>query len=130
MQIRIYVAALLCTAIAACGALAPAAPPSAPEANERSPRFVGLWAATAEMCADPAWRFAAHEVATQGEVHCAFTDVAEEGNRYRVEAMCTAEAPPTPYVIGLEPHDGVLSVSGGPWAAPIDLVYCAPLREN
>jgi len=134
-----HVRNLLIATMAACGLAACGAPESAPaptpqQSAETAPnlRFVGLWGADAAQCADPAWRFAADEVSTRGEVHCAFTEVSQSGARYAIRAMCTAEAPPAPYDITLEVSENprALVVAGGPWAEPIRLVYCAPHPEE
>lgn len=131
MQVRSIFVVLSGAALCACGAAQPSTAPAPPAeaaivSAANAPAFVGLWAASPALCADPAWRFAAREVSTQGEVHCAFTDVTENAGHFRIAAMCTAEAPPAPYALELDLGAGVMRVSGGPWAAPIDLVYCAP----
>lgn len=131
MQNRPIIAALFLVALAACGADAPqsAPAPDAQPATEASPRFVGLWAVSEEMCAEPAWRFRPDEISTLGEVHCAFTNVEQAAGGYAIEAMCTAEAPPAPYQIALSLTDAprTMTVSGGPWMTSTQLVYCAPL---
>ena len=108
------------------------APPQTPP-GEATPRYGGLWAVSQEMCEDPAWRFQAREVGTQGEVHCEFTEVAVRDARYVIKAMCTAEAPPAPYDIELAVGEGeprVMLVSGGPWMAGTQLVHCGPLPDR
>jgi hypothetical protein len=120
-------------AAAALGLAACSPQPAADTAQaEPEARYVGLWAVSEEMCARPAWRFAAHEVSTLGEVHCAFNDVANVGDRYAIAAMCTAEAPPAPYDVALEVSNNprAMVVSGGPWAGPTSLVYCGPLPHQ
>lgn len=145
MRLRFAILGLTALGMAACGAPAPAPePPPTPDAQsaatpappptpEAPPRYVGLWAVSEEMCEDPAWRFDAREVGTQGEVHCEFTDVARRDARYVIKAMCTAEAPPAPYDIELAVGDEtprVMLVSGGPWMSGTRLVYCGPLAER
>ena len=129
MSVRILILACA-AALAACGASEPAQAPQAPTAARREapPRYVGLWAVSQAMCETPAWRFQAHEVATLGEVHCEFVDVAAVGDSYEISAMCTAEAPPAPYEIDLAVAEGPreMLVSGGPWAEPVRLIYCGP----
>ena len=133
MQVRWMIAALFAVGFGAC---APAAPPpaSAPEvaAAEAIPRFVGQWAVSEVLCDQPAWRFQPEEVSTLGEVHCAFTEIVPQGAGYAIRAMCTAEAPPAPYQIGLDMSENprAMIVSGGPWMEPTRLVYCAPLPSD
>ena len=132
MHNRPLIALLFIAALAACGADAPenAPPPVASMASADAPlRFVGLWAVSEAMCAEPAWRFRAEEVSTLGEVHCAFTEVAPTADGYAINAMCTAEAPPAPYTISLSLTEAprTMTISGGPWVASTQLVYCAPL---
>ncbi|HRO04829.1 MAG TPA: hypothetical protein PLS69_14615 [Terricaulis sp.] len=128
MRFRTTILAMSAMAGALAGCGAPPADEATPDQTAAATSFVGLWGADEAQCADPAWRFAADEVSTRGEVHCAFTQVTRAGDQYAVRAMCTAEAPPAPYDITLQvsesPH--VMVVSGGPWAGPIRLVYCAP----
>lgn len=125
----------LAGALAACGA--PEAPtdlPNTPEAEQAltvaQPAFVGAWAAGADLCVEPAWRFNARELITLGEVHCAFSDIAPTPNGYAIKAMCTAEAPPAPYELAITLGDGgrAMTLSGGPWGdPPMQLVLCGPL---
>ena len=135
MQFRHTLVAAAISALAACEA--PPAPSDAqPAAAARpaaaEPAYVGLWAVSEAVCADPAWRFSAHELATQGEVHCAFNRVTPRPGGYTIEAMCTAEAPPAPYEIGLEFNEDqrAMSVSGGPWMSPTRLVWCAAAPDE
>jgi hypothetical protein len=103
-------------------------PRTLPPPSETAPRFVGMWAASAEGCAEPAWRFEAARVATRGEVSCAFQNVTETQAGYEIAAMCTAEGPPTPHTIQLAFAESAraMMTSGAPWAAT-SLVYCGPL---
>src|SRR5690606_1703092 len=85
MSVRILILACA-AALAACGASEPAQAPQAPTAARREapPRYIGLWAVSQAMCESPAWRFRTHEVATLGEVHCEFVDVAAMGDSYEI----------------------------------------------
>ena len=91
-------AAAVCLAVVACSEQAE--PPPDPEAaaevgaaqtlprtlpppSEITPRYVGLWATSAEGCGAPAWRFEAQRVSTRGEVSCNFENVALHSNRIR-----------------------------------------------
>ncbi|HRE45330.1 MAG TPA: hypothetical protein PKY87_15345 [Terricaulis sp.] len=138
MQIRSMVFGLV-LALGACGAPQPSAvepaptPPPAETAftAEAAPAFVGEWAAGADLCVEPAWRFDARELSTLGEVHCAFSEIARSGDGYAIKAMCTAEGPPAPYDLGIALSDGgrAMTLSGGPWGdPPMQLALCGPLR--
>jgi hypothetical protein len=91
-------------------------------------RYVGLWAAAAEGCSEPAWRFEPQRVTTRGEVACDFTNVRQTGAGYAIEATCWAEGPPQQQEIQLSFAESAraMMVSGGPWA-PIALTYCGPI---
>lgn len=102
-------------------------PSTLPPLSATTPRYVGLWATTAEGCSDPAWRFEARQVSTQGEVSCEFQNVAVTDRGYDIQAQCTAESPPTPYSIQLSFAESAraMMISGGPWQSGTALVYCA-----
>ena len=104
-------------------------PSTLPPPSATTPRYVGLWATTAEGCDDPAWRFEARRVSTQGEVSCEFQDIATTDHGFDIQARCTAESPPTPYAIQLSFAESAraMMISGGPWQSGTALVYCAPL---
>jgi hypothetical protein len=99
-----------------------------PPPSEATPRYVGLWATSAQGCSDPAWRFEPRQVTTRGEVSCAFQDVAPTDTGYEIAASCTAEAPPERYTIQLSFAESAraMMISGGPWS-PVSLVYCGAL---
>jgi len=103
-------------------------PNTLPPPSADTPRYVGLWAASADGCADPAWRFEERGVSTQGEVSCSFTNVSIVETGYAIDATCTAEAPPAPYRIQLSFAESAraMMITGGPWDSPPALVYCAP----
>ena len=119
-------------ALAACGQ--PVEPPADPPpvgastAEAPGPRFVGLWAASAEMCEDPAWRFEARAVTTQGHVRCDFNSVTEIPGGYAINAVCNAEGNesqhPNMEIKVEEPADTML-IENGPWSDPPGLVRCA-----
>jgi hypothetical protein len=104
-------------------------PRTLPAPSVDTPRYVGLWAASEDGCADPAWRWEAERVTTQGEVSCSFNDVQMTNTGYTIQATCTAEGPPTPQQIQLSFAESAraMLVDGGPWT-PVGLVYCGPLR--
>jgi|CXWL01.1.fsa_nt_gi hypothetical protein len=136
-------ASLSVLALAACGE--PARPSAAPAAAEASapkpaqsslptpsdgPRYVGLWAASEEMCADPAWRFKQRSVTTQGEVHCDFTQVSVTPEGYAVEASCQAEGVASQHSMEITLADAGMTVTGGPWEPAPNLTYCGPLLTS
>lgn len=61
--------------------------------GETPPRFVGLWAAEARLCADTAWRFTRDGLETPAGSVCRFDEVREVRDGYDIAASCTAEAP-------------------------------------
>jgi hypothetical protein len=95
-----------------------------------TPRYVGLWAASAEGCDEPAWRFEAERVTTRGEISCTFNEVSITPTGYQMDATCYAEGPPTPHTIQVSFSESAraMMTAGAPWAAT-GLVYCAPLPE-
>lgn len=101
-----------------------ALPRSLPPPSASTPRYVGLWAASAEGCSNPAWRFEADRVSTQGEVSCSFQNVALTPSGYEIASTCTAEGPPTAHTINLSFAESAraMMISGAPWAAT-SLVY-------
>jgi len=104
-------------------------PSTLPPPSSTTPRYVGLWATTAEGCSNPAWRFEAAGVSTQGEVSCEFQNVAMTDRGYDIQAQCTAESPPTPYRIQLSFAESAraMMISGGPWESGTALVHCGAL---
>lgn len=104
-------------------------PHTLPPPSADHPRFVGLWAASAEGCADPAWRFYADRVATQGEVSCSFRSARQTATGYDIDASCTDTMPPARdyrIQLGFAESARAMMLSGGPWSAT-GLVYCGPL---
>lgn len=104
-------------------------PSTLPAPSESLPRYVGMWATTAEGCTDPAWRFEERNISTQGEVSCAFQNVTMTDRGYDIQAQCTAEAPPAPYNIQLSFAESAraMMIAGGPWQQGTALVYCGAL---
>jgi hypothetical protein len=109
---------------------AQALPHALPPANGDTPRYVGLWAASAEGCAEPAWRFEADRVSTRGEVSCTFSRVRATPTGYDIDASCTAEAAPAPYHIELSFAESAraMMTAGAPWSAT-GLVYCGRSQD-
>lgn len=137
-------AVVICIAAAACAdpAEAPPEPEAAeqvgeaerlprllPPPSETAPRYVGLWAAAAEGCSDPAWRFEEDRLSTRGEVSCEFQSVTPTESGYDIRASCTAEAPPAPYQIQLSFAESAraMMIAGGPWQDGVALVFCSAL---
>jgi hypothetical protein len=104
-------------------------PSTLPPPSETTPRYVGLWATTAEGCAEPAWRFEANRTSTRGEVSCEFQNVAMTERGYEIQAQCTAQAPPEPHTIELSFAENAraMMISGGPWQSGTALVFCSAL---
>ncbi len=106
----------------------PAPPQPAPPPAPTQASFIGRWAATADLCAKGAWVFEADKVSTAGEVGCAFKTVTTTATGYHIDATCTAEGPPTAQVFTLtflKATPPAMTVTGGPWAAPVTLHICA-----
>ncbi len=104
-------------------------PTTLPPLSATTPRYLGLWATTAEGCSDPAWSFEARRVSTQGEVSCEFQNVAMTERGYDIQAQCTAQAAPEPHTIQLSFAESAraMMISGGPWQSGTALVFCSAL---
>lgn len=104
-------------------------PSTLPAPSETMPRYVGLWATTAEGCSEPAWRFEERRISTRGEVSCDFQNVTVTDRGYDIQAQCFAEAPPEQHTIQLSFAESAraMMISGGPWQTGTALVYCGPL---
>ncbi|WP_135210979.1 hypothetical protein [Vitreimonas flagellata] len=104
-------------------------PHTLPPPTEETPRYVGLWATTAEGCSNPAWRFEADGISTQGEVSCEFRGVRITEAGYEIAATCYAQAPPEPHNIQISFAESAraMMLTGGPWAPAPSLVYCRGL---
>ncbi|MBN8607909.1 MAG: hypothetical protein J0L81_13415 [Caulobacterales bacterium] len=107
-------------------------PEGLPPPSADAPRYVGLWATTAEGCANPAWRFEAERISTQGEVSCTFDSVQVVPTGYEIAATCTAQAPPERHTIRLSFAESAraMMVAGGPWSPAPSLVYCGGLDRQ
>ena len=101
-------------------------PSTLPPPNTAEPRFVGLWATSAEGCSEPAWRFRRDGVSTLGEVSCSFDNVTLTDAGYQVAATCHAEGETTAHTMQFSFAESAraMMVSDGPWAGPTSLVYC------
>jgi hypothetical protein len=104
-------------------------PSTLPPPGEMTPRYVGLWATTAEGCTEPAWRFEERRISTRGEVSCEFQNVTMTDRGYDIQAQCTAQAPPEAHNIQLSFAESAraMMISGGPWQSGTALVYCSTL---
>lgn len=104
-------------------------PGKLPPANGATPRYVGRWAATEQLCASGAWRFYATHLETAGEVSCTYNRVDKVPGGYDLHATCTAEAPPAPDLIKLrfaESAQAMLVESKT--LKSTGLIYCGPLK--
>lgn len=104
-------------------------PNTLPPPNASQPRYVGLWATSAEGCAEPAWRFQERQITTLGEVACSLNDVTQTPTGYQIAATCTAEGAETAHDMQLSFSEsaGAMMIAGGPWQQGTSLVYCAAL---
>jgi hypothetical protein len=100
-----------------------------PPPSEFTPRYVGLWATTAEGCTQPAWSFAPSGVTTLGEVGCEFRNVAMTDRGYDIPAQCHAEGETLEHNIQLSFAESAraMMITGGPWQSGTSLVYCGAL---
>jgi hypothetical protein len=107
-------------------------PSTLPAPSETTPRYVGLWATSAEGCAEPAWRFEERRITTRGEVSCEFQNVTVTDRGYDIQAQCIAQAPPETHAIQLSFAESAraMMISGGPWQAGTSLVYCGALTTD
>lgn len=98
----------------------PVAPPPSPP-----PRYVGRWAASADLCRTGAWNFAERRLETAGEVACDFQRVTPNEGGYDIHAVCTAEGPPKAYDLKLRFAQSAkaLLLEGGPFN-DIGLIWC------
>lgn len=146
MPARLFAAALAATLIACADPAEPepdsdaaaqvgeaqSLPTRLPAPSADAPRYVGLWATTVNGCADPAWRFEADRISTQGEVSCTLDNVQMVATGYEIAATCTAQAPPEPHTIRLSFAESAraMMVVGGPWSPAPSLVYCGGLDRQ
>ncbi len=106
-----------------------ALPQNLPAPSETKPRYVGLWATTAEGCTAPAWSFAPTGVTTLGEVSCEFHNVAMTDRGYDIRAQCSAEGETSQHNLQLSFAESAraMMISGGPWQSGTALEYCSAL---
>jgi len=104
-------------------------PQTLPPPSETTPRYVGLWATTQAGCENPAWRWRADGVSTQGEVSCDFNTVSLTNTGYAIAATCHAEGNTTTHnmQISFAESARAMMVADGPWSGTTSLVYCGPL---
>lgn len=104
-------------------------PHTLPPPSASQPRYVGLWATTAEGCAEPAWRFEERQITTLGEVGCSFNDVRQTATGYEIPATCSSEGEETSHTIQLSFAEsaGVMMIADGPWQQGTSIVYCRGL---
>lgn len=107
-------------------------PSTLPPPSEEAPRYVGLWATTAEGCTNPAWRFRRDGVSTLGEVSCSFEQVSNTNSGYEIAATCHAEGTTTQHnmQVSFAESARAMMISDGPWSGATSLVYCGPNGEQ
>lgn len=96
------------------------------------PRFVGFWAVNEGLCSNPAWRFRADGVSTQGEVSCSFENITEIPAGYNIDATCHAEGETTRHLMQVTFSESAraMMVANGPWSPAPGLVYCGDLTSQ
>src|SRR5690606_16949971 len=101
------------------------APPPVTPTPATPPRYVGRWAASADLCRTGAWTFAERRLETAGEVACEFQQVTPNEGGYDIHALCTAESPPKPYDLKLRFAQSAkaMLVEGGPFN-DMGLIWC------
>jgi hypothetical protein len=104
-------------------------PHTLPPPSGETPRYVGVWATTAEGCAEPAWRFRADGVSTLGEVSCSFDDVQMMSNGYMIASTCHSEGTTTTHQMQLSFAESAraMMIADSPWQPGTSLVYCGAL---
>lgn len=100
-----------------------------PPADNATPRYVGRWATSEQLCKSGAWRFSATHVETAGEISCQYDRVDKVPGGYDLHAMCTAEAPPKPDTIKLRFAESAQAMLVESKVLPsVGLVYCGALE--
>ena len=95
------------------------------EADARTQRFVGRWAAQEGLCENAAWTFSATELRTPAGSVCRFGEMEEVPGGYDIAARCTAEGPEREDVLELrfaESADALLF--GSEHIAEAGLIRC------
>jgi hypothetical protein len=104
-------------------------PRKLPPAAGATPRYVGRWAASEQLCASGAWRFYATHLETAGEVSCSYNRVDTVPGGYDLHATCTAEAPPAPDLIKLRFAESAQAMLvDSKTFKSTGLIYCGPLK--
>jgi hypothetical protein len=104
-------------------------PGKLPPPGGATPRYVGRWAASEQLCAAGAWRFYATHLETAGEVSCTYNRVDTVPGGYDLHATCTAEAPPAPDLIKLRFAESAQAMLvDSKTFKSTGLVYCGPLQ--
>lgn len=102
---------------------------SLPPADGATPRYVGRWATTEQLCTSGAWRFYATHLETAGEVSCSYDRVDKVPGGYDLHATCTAEAPPAPDLIKLRFAESAQAMLvEAKTLKSAGLIYCGPLE--
>ena len=93
-------------------------------------RFVGFWAAKADMCETQAWRFTREVMETPAGSVCKFVNTTPVDGGYDISARCTAEGPPVDDMLKIrfaESAQAMLFESES--VADAGLVHCGPLNR-
>jgi hypothetical protein len=107
------------------------APAAAP--LDAAPAFVGVWAASPDLCEGGAWNFGAARLSTAGEVSCDWSRVEETATGWTLQGDCAAEGAAEPATVELvRQGDGAamaLTVSGEPFSGPVTLRRCNRMAD-
>jgi len=99
----------------------PVGPPVATPAS-----YVGVWAASPELCRNGAWNVRADGLETAGEVSCNWNpaDVRSGEGQSTVDATCHAEGEASSATLTLAGDGDSLAITGGPFTG-VPLARCS-----
>lgn len=93
-------------------------------------RFVGMWAAEADMCDGQAWRFTRESMETPAGSVCKFVNATPVAGGYDISARCVAEGPPVDDMLNIrfaESAQAMLFEAEN--IADAGLIYCGPPED-
>lgn len=94
-------------------------------ASDAKYRYIGRWAASANLCDHGAWKFRSRKLSTAGEASCDLPEVAVVPSGYELTGTCKAEGKETEQKlkISFDERRGTMRVAGRT-LGPVDLIYC------